>query len=205
MVRVILAVVLAACVQFAWGFAFYGPLAALDYTTTRAPDEPALAEALRSALPDSGTYFVPMCPGCHASEEKARDFEKRHAEGPIVQIHYRKDGLSMAQMPVVMGTGFGHTLLTALLAAFLLRMALPGLSCYFSRVVFVLGLGVFAAVATRLGDMIWLHHAWPFPLGQMVFLTTAWLFAGAVMGAIIRPTEPRGLASQPHHRATSAA
>jgi hypothetical protein len=205
MVRVIVAVVLAAVVQFAWGFAFYGPLSSLDYTTTRAPDETAVAEALRSALPESGTYFLPRCPGCSAPEAEAKGFEKRHAEGPIVQIHYRKDGIAMAQMPVVMGTGFGHTLLTVLLAAFLLRMALPGLPCYRSRVVFVFGLGVFAAMATRLGDVIWLHQPWAFPLGQMVFCVVTWLLAGAVMAAIIRPSRQLLQASQPQHPTTSAA
>ena len=63
MVRVIIAVALAASVQFGWGFVFYGPLASLNHMTSRAPDEAGVAEALRAALPESGTYFFPMCPG----------------------------------------------------------------------------------------------------------------------------------------------
>jgi hypothetical protein len=205
MVRVIVAVALAAAVQFAWGFAFFGFLGGFDYMTSRAADETAVAAALQKDLPESGTYFLPMCPGMSASEEETKAFEKRHASGPIVQIHYRKEGMSLAQMPLMMGMGFGHTLLTALLAAFLLRMALPGLPCYRNRVGFVLGLGVFAAVATRLSDAIWLYQPWAFPLGQMVFCVTAWLLAGAIMGAIIRPSRMQTQALQPHHPSTSAA
>jgi hypothetical protein len=203
MVRVIVAVVLAACVQFAWGFVFYGSLSSLDYMTTRAPDESAVTEALKSTLPESGTYIVPMCPGMNASDEAAKAHEKRAAEGPTMTVHYRKDGFSMAQMPVVMGAGFVHMLLTGLLAAFLLRLALPGLGCYSGRVLFVFGLGVFAALATRLGDIIWFRLPWAYPLGQTVYCVVAWLLAGVVMGAIIRPGQQQTVA-KPHRDSIAA-
>jgi hypothetical protein len=199
MVRVIIAVVLAAVVQFAWGFAFYGPLSALDHVTKRAPNETDVTRALKSTLPESGTYVFPMCPGASATEEVARAHAERAAEGPIVQIHYRKEGFSMAQMPVLMGMGFGHVVLTVLLAALLLRMALPALPAYGARVVFVFGLGVFAAVAVRLGDGVWFHHHWAYVLGQMVFCLVAWLLAGTVLGAIIRPADGHALAAKPQY------
>jgi hypothetical protein len=199
MIRVIVAVTLAAVVQFVWGFVFFGYLSAFDCMVSRAPDESALAATLKSTLPESGTYFVPMCPGCSASQEATEAFNERHAAGPIVQIHYHKEGFSLAMMPVVMGIGFGHTVLTVVLAALLLRMALPSLPTYLTRLVFVFGLGVFAAVAIRLGDLIWMHHHWAFPVGQMVFCVVAWLLAGVVMGAIIRPTQQHALASKPQH------
>jgi len=204
MVRVIVAVVLAACVQFAWGFAFHGPLAGFEHMTNRAPDESAVSEALLSALPESGTYVVPMCPGWNATEEAARAHEQRAAAGPIVQIHYRKEGFSMAQMPVLMGMGFGHTALTVLLAALLLRMALPSLPAYGARVVFVFGLGLFAMAATRLGDSIWLNHHWAFTLGQTVFGVTNWLLAGLVMGAVIRPAAQGATVAKPQHPSIAA-
>jgi hypothetical protein len=205
MVRVIVAVVLTAIVQFAWGFAFHGPLSGMQYMTSKSPDEPAVSAALKGTLPETGTYLLPMCPGCHADEEQMKAHEKRAGEGPIALIHYRKEGFSMAQMPVVMGTGFFHLLLTGLVAAFLLRLALPGLPSYRSRVGFVLVLGVFAAVATRLSDLIWFHYHWAFTLGQVVFFVTAWLLGGVVMAAIIRPASQQALAAKPQHPSTSAA
>src|SRR5262249_43129413 len=110
MVRVIVAVVLAAVLQFAWGFLFYGYFSGIHYMTSRAPDEAALTEALKSTLTESGTYIAPMCPGVNATEEATQAHEQRAAQGPSVQIHYRKEGFSMSQMPVVMGMGFGHML-----------------------------------------------------------------------------------------------
>jgi len=202
--RVIVAVVLAAVVQFAWGFAFYGYLSGMHHMTTPTPNETAVAEALKGVLPETGTYMLPMCPGMNATEEEAKAHEKRAAAGPIVQIHYRKEGFSVASMPLVMGMGFGHTVLTVLLAAFLLRMALPGLQGYLARVGFVFGLGVFAAAATRLGDMIWFPYHWAFPTGQIVFCVVAWLLAGVVMAAIIRPAYQHAMAASTHHHSRAA-
>jgi hypothetical protein len=194
MLRVIVAVVLASVVQFSWGFAFYGALGGLEYTTSRATDEAAVTEAIQSALPESGTYFVPACPGMNASEEATQAFEKRAA---LMQIQYTKDGFSKAQMPFVMGAGFGYTVLITFLAAWLLRAALPGLPTYFGRVGFVFGVGLFAAVA-RLSDVIWFHHHWLFEVGQILFIAVAWLLAGVVLGAIIRPAKQNALAATTH-------
>jgi hypothetical protein len=196
MFRVIIAVVLTAVVQFAWGFGFYGYFAAMDRMTTKVPDTAAVGQALRGVLPESGTYILPMCPGHDAGDEAMKAFEKAHTDGPLVQIHYRKDGIALSQMPVVMGMGFGHMLLTVLLAAFLLRMALPGLPGYLSRMLFVFGLGVFAALYVRGGDLIWFHHHWQFELGQIVFCVGSWLLGGLVMAALIRPAKAQGTATQ---------
>ena len=65
MTRVIVAVVLAAVAQFAWGFTYHGLLSGMERMTARAPDEAAVAEALSKVLPASGTYMLPSCPGSH--------------------------------------------------------------------------------------------------------------------------------------------
>lgn len=203
MVRVIIAVVTAAAVQFAWGFAFYGPLSALNHMTTPTPDESALTASLRSTLPESGTYIAPMCPGFNASEEELQRHEQRAAQGPFVQIHYLKEGFTMAEMPLAMGLGFGHTLLTVFLAALLLRMVLPSLVCYSQRLLFVFGLGVFSAVAIRVSDGIWFHHSWTYVAGEMLFALVAWAVSGAVLAALIRPTQAVA-ASRTHTPAIAA-
>jgi hypothetical protein len=205
MVRVIVAVVLASIVHFAWGFAYHGPLSAMKHMTTPTPDETAVAGSLSSTLHETGTYVVPMCPGCSATDLERKAHEERAAAGPIAVVHYRKEGFTMAEMPVMMGTGFAHLVLTGLLAAVLLRLALPGLSSYLARVGFVFGLGLFAAVGTRLGDMIWLHHHWTFAVGQFLFAGSAWLLSGIVMAAIIRPDAQHALALKTQPRSTSAA
>ncbi len=120
-----------------------------------------------------------------------------------MQIQYKKQGVSMAQMPVMMGTGFAFTVLMAFLAAYLLRLALPALPTYFARVGFVFSVGVFTA-AGRLSDVIWFHHYWAFELGQMLFVVISWLLSGVVLAAIIRPTGQSGLAATPQHSSLAA-
>ncbi|MGL4552214.1 MAG: hypothetical protein ACRC33_13625, partial [Gemmataceae bacterium] len=145
MVRMIVAVALTAVVQFAWGFTYFGVLGSMERMTARAPDEAAVTAALAKVLPADGTYILPGCPGSNAAEADMKAFEARAAAGPLLQIHFRKEGFQMAQMPAVMGTGFGLTVLTAILAAVMLRAALPGLPTYAGRVAFVTGIGVIAA------------------------------------------------------------
>jgi hypothetical protein len=197
MVRVIVAVALTAVVQFLWGFTYFGVLAGFDRMTVRAPDEAAVAEALAKALPKSGTYLLPSCPGHGASESEMKSHEAKVGAGPIVQIHFRKEGFEMAAMPAFMGIGFGLTVLTALVTALLLKAALPGLPTYLPRLAFVTGLGLFAALLTRVSDGHWLHHDGAYVFGQSLFCVTASLLGGAVMAAIIRPSAAQQQAAEP--------
>jgi hypothetical protein len=197
MARVIVAVVLTAVVQFVWGFTYFGVLNGMDRMTSRAPEEAALAETLAKALPSSGTYILPTCPGMSASPEVQKAHEARVAAGPIVSIHIRKEGFDLAQVPAFMGMGFGLTLLTAAVAALLLQAALPGLRTYAARLGFVTGLGVLATLTTRLSDGLWLHYPAAFVIGQSLFGVTVWLLGGAVMAAIIRPSAAQQQAAEP--------
>lgn len=185
MIRVTLGVVLAAVVQFCYGFAFFGMSGAMDLMTARAPDDQAVMTALAQTLPASGTYFVPGCPGKAASEDEQKAAEARMAAGPNVQTHFTKAGFTMAEMPAVMGKGLGLTVIAAAVAAALLAAA--GLKTYGARVAFVTGLGVMAMLCSRMSDFVWFGHDWKFVAGQVFFGVTAWLLSGVVLAAFVRP------------------
>jgi hypothetical protein len=198
MVRVIVAVVLTAVVQFFWGFAYFGVFNGMGMMTAHTPDEAAVADALAKALPKSGTYMLPNCPGAAASDADRKAHMERAKAGPIVVVHVNKAGFDMeTQMGQVMGMGFGLTLVTAALAAFLLKAALPGLPTFLARFGFVAGLGLLIALATRMSDGIWFHHDAGFVLGQSIFSVTVWAVGGAVMAAIVRPAQQGAASAQP--------
>jgi rod shape-determining protein MreC len=69
----------------------------------------------------------------------------------------------------MMLTGFAHFLLSAIVAAWLLRLALPLLRSYGQRVVFIAGLGVFAAIALQPSGPIWMFHPWDRVLSDMAY------------------------------------
>ena len=55
--------------------------------------------------------------------------QKRHLEGPLVEVIYRKEGVD-AMSPGYFAMGFVHMALSALLAGALLSLAAPALRSY---------------------------------------------------------------------------
>ena len=118
-------------------------------------------------------------------EGASKEFERQHAEGPIVQIFYHANGIAGSEMGMTMGLGFVHMLISSVFCCILLAMAEP-LCCYGSRVGFVFGLGVFSSLWIEGADLIW----WHFPLSHVLFMSAyniiAWLLAGLVIAAIVK-------------------
>ncbi len=186
MVRVVIAVVLSAVVQMAWGFLFWGG-AVLPFSQTMVqelPDEGRVMAALET-VKESGHYFAPH-PGRAKNTEDEKAFMEEHRRGPLVEIVYQKDGVDPMDARYLVA-GFGQFLVSSLLMALLLIAALPRLETYLSRVGFIVLVSIFAVVATHLGSPIWFHHPWPFSLMLSGFVVAGWILAALVMGAVIRP------------------
>lgn len=187
MLRFLLAVVLSATLQFAWGFAFWSGSPMSKQMIQGAPEEEKIAEVLRTTLPDSGVYFLPypVCMDGECDESTQEQFLHKHQAGPLVQIVYRREGLD-AMSPVVLGLGFAHFLASSLLAGFLLFLAGPGLPHFFSRVLFVCLLGVFATLTIQFANPIWFHHPWKFTLLHSVYDVGCWIVSAFALAGLIR-------------------
>jgi hypothetical protein len=183
MVRVLVAALLAAVVLFFWGFLWWTVLPFAGWTMKPAPNEEVVTATLKTNLPESGVYFLPFP---DQSPEAQEAMQKRHPEGPLVEVIYRKDGVN-AMSPGYFAMGFVHMALSALLAGALLSLAAPALRSYVARVGFAALLGFFAAFAFNLSDILWFHHPWQFPVMMAAFNASGWLLASLVLGAIIRP------------------
>jgi hypothetical protein len=187
MTRVVVAALLSAVVLFLWGFVFWTVLPFSNMVLKPLPSEEAVVQALKDNVPETGVYFFPFCEEC-SSPEAQEEAMKRHREGPIAQVIYRKDGVD-AMSPTVFAGGFSHMFLSALLVGLLLKIASPTLPAFFARFVFVVLLGVFAAVWVCLADGIWFHHPWQFPVLQAGYNAGGWLVAALPMALVIRPRE----------------
>ena len=194
MVRLLVAVVLAAVVHFAWGFAFWTKVPLSKEMVQKLPDGDRVARVLEETVPETGVYFYPAgdCPMCSEDKEAVAKFMAACRRGPLVQVTYRKEGVE-PMSAAGMGAGFGQLAAGSLLAGLLL-LAGPALETYLSRVLFVFGLGVFAVVAIHFANPVWFHHPWKFTLYQSLFDVVGWLLAGAVLAAIIRPAAPQAVA-----------
>jgi hypothetical protein len=183
--RVFLGALLAAVVLMAWGFGYwvYSPMAGDMLTPT--PGGDSVPSALKEKIQDDGIYFYPR-PKHFEGDNAHEAFQKKHQEGPLLEVVYVREGMDISN-PLIYVLGFLHNYVTAFVAALLLSMALPGLPSYGSRVLFVFGLGVFAAVTVHLSNPIWRHHPWAFSLFSSGYVAGGWLLAGLVLALVIRP------------------
>jgi hypothetical protein len=77
--------------------------------------------------------------------------------------------------------GFGLTVVTAALLAWLLRQAAPALPSYGRRVGFIAAAGVAASLAIHIGDHVWWFVALEWKLYQAFYETVSWTVMGAVL------------------------
>lgn len=188
MPRLVLASFLAGVLQFAWGFYFWAVSPISKEMIGKLADEEKVVEALKGANPQTGMYFVPFAdPEVMSGDSPgaAEAFQDRHAEGPLVQIMYRREGADCMD-PKQMGLGFAHMVGGSFLAGLLLLMAGPGLRTYFARVLFVALLGVFSAFTLNLAQPIWFLHPWKYHLLHSVYDVGSWMLAAIVIGALVR-------------------
>lgn len=188
-VRIVLGALASAVVMMLWGFVFWAVLVPPGGAMQAIPDEPGFAATLRERLPGSGTYYFPMPPTEAAGPEAMERFRQRSLAGPTGMVQVRMQG-HRPLGPGMLAGGFAQLAGAGLLAAVLVAVCLPVLEGYFSRLLFVVLLGAFANVATRLGEPIWWQLPWGHHLYSMVFSITGWALAGVVLAAVVRA--PRG-------------
>jgi len=180
MKRILIGSLLAAVVLFVWGFLFWGLSGVANAVMDPVPDEAALSQKLSEALPKSGVYVLPYPPS-----QPSDEFLKRHEAGPLAQIFYRREGLN-PMSGGVFGAGFVHMLVSVLVMAFALNLALPATSSYGARVKLVIVAGLAGAIYSNLGKPIWWHHVWDYHLLEFVYDFTSWVLAGLVLARFVR-------------------
>lgn len=190
-VRVLIGTLLVTVLQVVWGN-FVWASSGWPLLVLRAlPHENALLAVLKEHLPVAGDYCYPWPsePPGGADEQQAAwaAFLTRHQEGPLVRVSYRPHGVDL-ESPVVFAAGCGYTFLATLLVATLLALAAPGLPTFSRRLTFILLLGLFAALGP-LGDILWFHRPWPFPLFLTAYVGTSWLLAAPFLAFLIKVRE----------------
>ena len=156
--------IIAAVVMFALGFLFFGVLGMMMFDPLSAETAATVQSALGGTLPGTGTYIVPI-------EEDA------FRRGPSAIVRYVAAG-GVPSMPMELGMGFTHFLLTALLIAYGLN-AIGGEFRRQARLVIWLGLA--ASVFMHLGDPIWYGFGWRANLFEFVADAVIFVAGGLVL------------------------
>lgn len=179
MKRFSLGILLGTVAMFIFGAAFWmSPFA--YQALPRAADEAAAGKALKEHFMVSGTYLIPSPTG---DPDKQAELSQA---GPIATIHIQRQGMNPME-PRVFVQGFIHELVTVALLALILRIALPVLGGYLSRLVFVTLLGLTAAIYSNFSMPIWWQHPWPYYVVSFAYDLGAWVVAGLVLAAFIKP------------------
>lgn len=179
MKRFALGVLLAALAMFVWGMLYWG-VNPLPYTTwKRSTDDVAAGQALLKYFPENGTYYIPGM--YHDKATLARMFE----QGPVAFVHMlRREGRPMMD-PAIMVKGIILYLAVAFLLAWLVRLALPGLSTYGSRVKFMALMALAAVAMIDLGDAVWWYIPLNWKIQQGLYNFSALLVAGLVLAKLV--------------------
>lgn len=181
MVRGILGAVLAAVVMFMWGFVYWSAMNMASKSFLPLPDTDDIVAVLRQKKLETGMYLYPTPVSPFSDQQEAS--RKLHAEGPLLQLAYRAEG--MKTMPLLQG--FTHSLVIALFMAWLLAKTLGSSPGYIRRVIFVTLLGVFASVWANGGDVIWWFHSPDYFHVQLIYMVVSALLMGLVLAAFVKP------------------
>lgn len=190
----LLGIFLASLAMFAFGAAFWMTPLTTSFFLTATDDETA-CRRLKEMFPATGTYMVPW-PQVDASlpkeagEQAMARQEALHKAGPLVTVHMRHEGAGIME-PKVLLLGFAHELIAMTVAALFMGSLLAALNTYVRRVGFMAVIGLVIAWFSPLSQPIWWFHPWPVHVVDAVYIVLAWLVAGLVLAAFIKPTAPR--------------
>ena len=177
--RLVLGVVLAAVLMFLFaGFYWMILPPRIGIVHKLADNDPVLA-ALAVAKPDTGVYLHPwpypeiQNLSIEEGEKLVEQFKKQHLDGPIVQVMVQRQGAG----PETALFGILHMLVTAGFVGLLTRSACSG--CGFGcRWMFIVSIGVVAAVWIDGSTVIWFHYPWDYQLFVAGYHVGAWVLAG---------------------------
>ncbi len=186
MKKILIGALVGGIVLFVWQYAAWSFL-----DIHKLEQEPVLANeaAVAAALQGTarGVYWIP---GLRQADHKDTESEahkawaKKYEAGPIAWISYDPNGKE-AMPPKTLAFGAGLCVLIALVVSMMLRGA--AIRSYFGRVLFVLGFGLFLAIAMDAQNWLWMN----FPLDW----TKAWVIdhvagmgaMGVFLGLIVKP------------------
>ncbi len=183
--QIIIGGLLGGITLFMWGFISW---AAMDWhhSTVRSHEGiNAVVENINEHLPETGVYYFPPMTFEQDDTEAMEAWMDLHKTEPHGMIFYNAvPGEPMP--PSRLLRGFMVDIIASMMATILLIIALPSLAGYWSRVLFVLALGVFAIMSIHLVNGVFHDMPFTWTVGVSLDMTASWLFVGLVLGSIIK-------------------
>ena len=178
--KVLLASLVGAVIFFVWGFIFWGMLGGFG-TVTSIPNEDQVAEAVKGNITEAGIYYYPAM-----DEGGNEEWQAKHEVGPLFMISYHPEGANPMNAQMFM-FGFIHFFVSALILCLILNSVLGNLTTFSKRVVFIVGIGLFASVMLDFSQPIWWYSPWSFAFSSLFYNVVGWLLAGLAIAKLLKP------------------
>ena len=187
MMRLILAALAGAVVYYIWGMVAWMVLPLHMSSMHGLPHEAEVTALLKSQELKTGVYSAPWSDNEADWQNPESEWMKRHEAGPVYSIFYKSEGCA-PMSPQVMATGFAIDFVACLLVSCLLCGATSGCCrSYLSRVGFVVGMGIFAALIGHVTLWNWMAYPTDHTIAFVIDVVAGWTLTGLVLAAIIRP------------------
>ena len=173
---------------FTWGFVSWVVLTWHFDTIRHDSGVTAVVEDIEDHLEETGVYYFPPLSTMRPDKAEMEAYTELHQGGPSGMIFYTAEHLS-PMPPARLFLGFMIDIGAAMFATLLLIVALPSLPKYWGRVVFVTALGVFAILAVRMVDGVFLNLPIRWTMNQTLDTAISWLLVGLVLAAVVRPAK----------------
>ncbi len=190
MVRIALAGLIGAVVLMVWSSVSWMTIP--WHQPGELPQQERVTEALRGSGAESGIYVIPYpYPDPNATEDQraaAKEaLEEAYRQGPIAFLVYRAKG---TESPPTMAFVIGFVLdfVVATVAAIMLTMAASALPTFGNRLLFVMLLGLFAAIGSHLMNWNWMNFPLRYSLEMVADSLVASLLLGVVLALMIGRT-----------------
>jgi len=183
--QIIIGGLLGGITLFMWGFISWVAMGWHDNTVRSHDGVKAVVKNINEHLPETGVYYFPPMTFEQDDEEALAEWMELHRTEPHGMIFYNAT-LGDPMAPSRLVRGFMVDIIASMMATILLVLALPSLGGYWSRVMFVLALGVFAIMSVHLANGVFHDMPFTWTAGVSLDMTASWLFAGLVLGAVIK-------------------
>jgi hypothetical protein len=153
------------------------------------PQEPAVLDAMKTAMPEPGFYFFPgMGVGSRATKQEKdaamRQFQQKYMAGPYGILIYHPSGTTPMSSGQLL-TELGLNIVEALFAAWLLTQA-TALTSFASRLGFVVVAGVLASIGTNVQYWNWYGFPTNYTAAYIFTDVVGFLVLGMVLAKVLK-------------------
>ncbi len=184
MKKILLAGVVGGLLMFVWSAVAWRAIPLHTSTIQSMAREDSVIAAMKTGMDRTSVYMFPARPA--SGDQAALDaWMKKYNQGPIGMVVYSPSGTS-EMMAGEMGIGLLDSILTALLAAWLLSRSTAAKSGYFGRVMFCGVLGLFICLAVHVPNWNWMMYPVDYTTGWIADSLIGWVIGGIGIAGFVK-------------------